>query len=77
MKLFLTSFLQVFFVSVNTVLLAKGYIAGVFFAAFTISFLWCFNVSKVSVSKLQQKFVYAFGAAFGSVFGLLFTQMIL
>lgn len=77
MKLFLTSFIQVFFVSVNTVLLAKGYMVGVFFAAFTISFLWCFNVSRVSVAKMREKLIYATGAACGSVSGLVFTNVIL
>lgn len=77
MKIFITSFLQIFFVSVNTVLLARGLVVGVFFAAFTISFIWCFNVSKVSVASMRQKVVYSLGAACGSVCGLLFTNFIL
>ena len=77
MKLYFTAFLQVLFVSINTVLLAKGYYAGVFFAAFTISFLWCFNISRVALGSLRQKLVYSFGAACGSVCGLYFTSLIL
>jgi hypothetical protein len=74
MKTFLTSFFQIFFVAINTILLAKGYVVGIFFTSFTISFLWCFNVSKISVSTKQAKFIYSFGAGCGAVCGYYFVN---
>lgn len=77
MKLFFTAFMQVFCISVNTIMLSKGLLPGVFVFGFAISFLWCYNVSRVSVARLRQKLLYAFGAAFGSVAGLLFVNLVL
>jgi len=59
MKIFLTSFTQVGLVAINTLLISKGYLIGVFIVSFIISLLWCFNVSKISVSTLNQKLTYA------------------
>lgn len=77
MKTFLTSYLQIFFVAVNTVFLAKGFVVGIFMASFTISFLWCYNVSKISVSTRKSKIIYSLGAGLGAVSGYLFTTVIL
>ena len=49
-KIFLTSFTQVGLVAINTLLIAKGYILGIFLASFTISMLWSYNVSKIALS---------------------------
>jgi hypothetical protein len=68
-KLFLTSFLQIGLVAINTILLARGYVVGIFLASFTISLIWTFNVQKISVSKLKHKVVYALGAGFGAITG--------
>jgi len=77
MKTFATSFFQVFFVAVNTVLLAKGYVIGIFIASFAISFLWCYNVSKISVSSRKSKLLYSLGAGFGAVSGFLFVDKLI
>lgn len=69
-SLFATGFLQVFFVSVNTYFLAKEIYLGVFFAAFMISMIWSYNVSKVVFGKLGDRLTYALGATSGSLFGL-------
>ena len=39
-KIFLTSFFQIGFVAVNTVLIAKGIVIGIFITSFIISLLW-------------------------------------
>ena len=75
MKLFLTSFSQIALVAINTILLAKGYVIGIFLASFTISFIWCYNVSKVSVSSLKSKIIYSFGAGCGAVCGYYFVNL--
>ncbi len=75
MKIFLQSFFQVGLVAINTMLIAKGYILGVFVVSFLISLLWAFNVSKVAISTLNQKLTYAFGAGCGAVIGLLIIKI--
>jgi hypothetical protein len=77
MKIFLQSFFQVGLVAINTMLIAKGYIIGVFIVSFLISLLWAFNVSKVAISTLNQKLTYAFGAGIGAVCGLLIIKTII
>ena len=77
MKIFLQSFFQVGLVAINTMLIAKGYILGVFLVSFLISLLWAFNVSKVAISTLNQKLTYALGAGFGAITGLLIIKQII
>jgi hypothetical protein len=77
MKLFLTAFLQVLLVSVQTVFLSKSFMPGVGIVSFFISFVWTFNVSKVAFSNLKQKFIYSAGASLGAVCGLTLTDMFL
>lgn len=77
MKIFLTSFIQIGFVAINTLLIARGLFLGVFVVSFMISLLWCYNVGKISVSTLNQKLTYAFGAGCGAVTGLLIIKFIL
>jgi len=75
MKIFLQSFFQVGLVAINTMLIAKGYIYGVFLVSFLISLLWAFNVSKVAISTLNQKLTYALGAGCGAVSGLFIIKI--
>ncbi len=74
MRIFLQSFFQVGLVAVSTILITKGYIAGIFIVSFLISLLWAFNVSRVAMSTLNQKITYAFGAGCGSVVGVLILK---
>jgi hypothetical protein len=76
MKIFLTSFTQIALVAINTILLQKGLIIGIFMASFTISFIWCYNVAKVSVSTRKAKIIYSLGAGCGGVFGYYFINFI-
>jgi len=77
MKIFFTSFFQIGIVAINTVLIARGIVLGIFIASFTISMLWCYNVSKVSVSSLKDKFIYSSGAGCGAVTGYYLITFIL
>jgi len=70
MKTFLTSFLQVGCVAINTYFITQLNWIGIFIASFTISLLWAFNVSKISVSTTNQKLTYALGAGCGAICGL-------
>lgn len=70
MKLFITGFLQVFFVAINTYFIANKMLFGTAMAGFTISFIWSFNVKKVAFGTMQDRVIYALGAGFGSLVGL-------
>lgn len=69
MRLFITGFLQVFFVSVNTYLISKTLFFGIFICAFLISFIWSYNVMKVAFGTFKDRLTYAIGAGLGSLLG--------
>lgn len=68
-KIFGTSFFQIGLVAINTILIARGYVLGIFAASFTISLLWSYNVSKIALSDLSKKLIYSLGAGLGAVVG--------
>ena len=47
MKLFITGFLQVFFVACNTYFISKSFYIGVFICGLIISLIWSWNVKKL------------------------------
>jgi hypothetical protein len=65
-KLFLTSFIQIGLVAINTILLVRGYDV---FGVFLIPLIWTLKVQKISVPKFKHKIVYALGAGFGAITG--------
>lgn len=73
MKLFITGFIQVFFVAANTYFIAQVNYGAVFMAAFLISIVWSYNIKRIAFGSTLDRFVYAFGAACGSCAGLLFS----
>jgi hypothetical protein len=75
MKMFIQSFFQVGLVAVSTILITKGYLAGVFIVSFLISLLWAYNVSRVAISTMNQKITYSLGAGCGSVTGILILKL--
>jgi len=77
MKLFLTGFLQVFFVACNTYFISKSFYIGVFICGLIISLIWSWNVKKIVFGTFNDRIVYAFGAAFGSLLGLIISKLIL
>ena len=77
MKIFFTSFFQIGLVAINTLLIAKGYVLGIFLASFTISMLWSYNVSKIALSDFKNKLIYSFGAGFGAVTGYYLINFII
>jgi hypothetical protein len=68
--LFLTGFIQVYFVAVNTYFIANEMYLGVLIAAFMISWIWSFNVKKVAFGLNIDRLIYAIGATVGSLLGL-------
>jgi uncharacterized protein YebE (UPF0316 family) len=73
--LFISGFLQVFFVAINTWFISKQYWLGVAVCSFLISFIWTFNVSrkdgKVSFTNMQTRIAYSFGATCGAITGMM------
>lgn len=76
MKIFFTSFIQVFFVSANTYMITQKNYLGILICSFLISLLWTINVKNISVSNTKQKIIYASGAACGSIFGVIISSTI-
>ena len=77
MKTFFTSFLQVGLVAINTFLITHLYWLGIFIVSSLISLLWAFNVSKIAISTINQKLIYAIGAGCGAITGLFILKTIL
>lgn len=77
MKIFFQSFFQIGLVAINTFLISKQSFVGVFICSICISLLWCFNVSKIALSDLRSKIIYALGAGFGAITGLLIISKLL
>jgi hypothetical protein len=76
-KNFLLAYIQVLFVSLNTIFLAKNNPSMVFVCAFLISYIWTHNVKKVAFGGELDKIIYAIGASLGSVSGLYLSKFIL
>jgi hypothetical protein len=74
--LFLTGFVQVYFVSVNTYFIANEVYAGVLVAGFLISLIWSFNVQKVAFGSNIDRVSYALGASIGCYVGLLTSSFV-
>jgi hypothetical protein len=70
LKLFITGFLQVMFVTINTYLVSREYYAGVFAVGFMINIIWTFNVKKIAFGGVGDRVSYSTGAALGTLFGL-------
>jgi len=71
MNLFITGFLQVFFVALNTWLITQKNFIGVLIVSFLISFIWSFNVKKVAFGSMPDRVIYSLGASIGGFTGLI------
>jgi len=76
MNLFITGFLQVFFVALNTWLITQRSFLGVLVVSFLISFIWSFNVKKVAFGSMRDRLVYSIGASIGGLTGLFIGGLI-
>jgi len=76
MKLFFRAFLQVFLVAANTYLIAEKNYLGIGICSFFISYVWTFNVAKISVGKKRDKIIYASGAMLGGLSGVFLVSII-
>jgi len=77
MKLFITAFLQVTFVSMNVVFISKSMIIPMMLTGFIISFIWTLNVRQVAFGTFRDRIIYATGAMTGTYFGFELSHIIL
>lgn len=69
-KLFLGALLQVSLVAMNVSCISKRYWIGMLISSWMLSFLWCYNVGRISISNTHNKVIYATGAMIGTVLGV-------
>lgn len=71
-----TGFLQVIFVSMNTVYIMQTAWGALILTSFCISFLWSGNVKRVAFGDMLDRIVYATGAACGCGAGVLIARAV-
>lgn len=75
--LFLSGFIQVFLVCMNTYFISKEVYTATFIISFLISYVWSLNVKKIAFGTIGDRFVYSSGAAVGAVVGLKVSKLVL
>ena len=73
--IFLTGFAQVFLVSANTYFISRTTWLGIAVCGFGISYLWTFNVRRVTIGTRQEQFIYSTGAMLGGLTGVMMALM--
>lgn len=76
-RLFMTGFLQVFFVGLVTVFLANKFVIGAVAGSWAISFLWVENVRSVKPERGTSQYIYATGAATGTLCSYFISTLII
>lgn len=71
LSLFITGFIQVILVAINTYQIANKKYIGILVVGFLISLVWSWNVKKVAFGSNMDRFIYATGAGIGSLVGVL------
>lgn len=75
-SLFLTGFLQVMFIAMNTVFISKSMLIPMVISGFLISIIWTLNVKKVVFGEWIDRVVYALGASVGTAAGFIVANFI-
>ena len=68
-NLFITGFLQVFLVAMNTVFVSSGLVIPMLITGFLISIVWSWNIKKIAFSTINDRLTYSTGAACGTGLG--------
>lgn len=74
--IFITGFAQVFLVSANTYFISRTTWPGIAVCGFGISYLWTFNVRRVTIGTRAEQIVYSIGAMLGGLTGVMMAKMI-
>jgi len=70
LKLFITGFIQVVLICVNTWQIANKKYLGVSIVGFFIAFIWSMNVKSIAFGSKWDRVIYALGASIGSITGV-------
>jgi len=76
LSLFLTAYIQVLLVAVNTWQISHQKYVGAVIVGFLISLAWSFNVRRVAFATWKERVVYSAGAALGTISGLFASHLI-
>lgn len=77
MRIFLTGFMQVFLVVINTYFISKGFLIGIIICGFLISYIWSHNVKKIAIGSEKERIIYSVGAMSGSVIAYYFGKLLI
>jgi hypothetical protein len=73
--LFLTAWLQVFLVALNTWQIANGKWLGALLVGFGISLVWTLNIKRIAFAGWKDRLVYSTGAMCGTGTGILAANL--
>lgn len=73
-SIFFSSLLQIFFVSVNTILISKEMIIQAGVCGFLLSLVWTFNIRRIGLASWGERISYCLGAGIGTSGGILFIK---
>ena len=76
LKLFLSAMLQIFLVSINTYLVANGFMISAGIVGFSLSWVWSWNIKRIAISSNTERFIYCLGAGMGTTLGVAFMTNI-
>lgn len=76
MKIFISGFIQVFLVVLNTYFISKDNVFGIIICSFGISYFWSHNVKKVAFGTEADRIIYATGAMTGGLAGYYLGKLI-
>ncbi|MBT3191924.1 MAG: hypothetical protein HN341_05155 [Verrucomicrobia bacterium] len=74
--LFVTGYIQVVLITVNTWQIANGKYLSALPVAFAISFLWTLNVKQIAFGSIPERLIYSGGAMTGCVSGILLSGLV-
>ena len=74
--LFVTGYVQVVLITVNTWQITNGKYLSALPVAFAISFLWTLNVRQIAFGKIWERVIYSGGAMAGCMSGMLLSRLL-
>jgi len=74
--IFFSSLLQIFFVSVNTILISKEMVIQAGVCGFLLSLVWTFNIRRITIASWAERISYCLGAGIGTSSGIIFIKAI-
>jgi len=75
-SIFFSSLLQIFFVSVNTILISREMLIQAGVCGFLLSLVWTFNIRRITIASWGERISYCLGAGIGTSSGIMFIKLI-